>query len=106
MNSVDVFEDVVHLPDGRGQTDYDRLIGLDEYKERLVKETLLLIDPARLQEWNHEHHRGELAALDYFNSRRRSSFLPATWARARQRLPVRLGTRLPSEQESKFTYTP
>lgn len=69
MNHDDVFEDVVHLPSAVGQTDYDRLVGLDEYKERLVKETLLLVDPAVLQGWNRKHHSGELAALDYFYSR-------------------------------------
>lgn len=69
MDNTNVFEDVLQLPEPRGQADYDRLVGLDEYKERLVKETLLLLDPAILQEWNRKHHGGELAALDYFHSR-------------------------------------
>ena len=69
MDLADVFEDVVHLPEPRGQHDYERLVGLDDYKDRLVKETLLLIDPTLLHEWNKKHHRGELAALDYFRSR-------------------------------------
>ncbi len=69
MSQVDLFEDVVTLPDPRGQTDYDRLVGLDEYKSRLVKETLLLVDPGQLRDWNKKHHGGQLAALDYFQSR-------------------------------------
>lgn len=69
MNHVDLFEDVVPLPDPRGQADYDRLVGLDEYKARLVKETLLLVDPGQLRDWNKKHHGGDLAALDYFHSR-------------------------------------
>ncbi len=69
MSHVDLFEDVVRLPDERGQADYDCLVGLDEYKDRLVKETLLLIDPGQLQEWNKEHHKGRFAGLDYFHSR-------------------------------------
>jgi len=69
MNSADLFEDVVHLPDPRGQVDYERLVGLDEYKARLVKETLLLVDPRLLRDWNEKYHRGELAALDYFAAR-------------------------------------
>lgn len=69
MSNVDLFEDVVVLPDPRGQTDYDRLVGLDEYKARLVKETLLLVDPAQLRDWNKKHHGGHLAALDYCQSR-------------------------------------
>ena len=69
MNTNDLFEDVVQLPHPQGQLDYDRLVGLDEYKERLVKEALLIIDPGLLNEWNEKHHRGDLAATDYFASR-------------------------------------
>lgn len=69
MNLADLFEDVIHLPEPRGQCEYDRLIGLDAHKERLVKETLLLLDPGLLREWSNKHHRGELRALDYFRSR-------------------------------------
>lgn len=69
MNNAEVFEDVVVLPDVRGQQAYDHLVGLDEYKERLVKEVLLLLDPGQLQDWNREHHKGKLAAVDLFSSR-------------------------------------
>lgn len=69
MTHTDVFEDVVHLPDPCGQVDYDRLVGLDAYKQRLVKETTLLIDPNQLREWNKKHHGGGLAAVDYFHAR-------------------------------------
>ena len=69
MNHSDIFEDVIHLPNARGQADYERLVGLDEYKERLVKETLLLLDPGQLREWNRKHHQGGLAGVDYYHSR-------------------------------------
>ncbi len=69
MNTIDTFEDVVVLPDERGQRIYDRLVGLDDYKERLVKEVLLLLDPAQLHSWNKEHHQGKLAAVEMFTSR-------------------------------------
>lgn len=69
MNPVDLFEQVVHLPDPKAQTDFDRLVGLDQYKERLVKETLLLVDPGLLAEWSRKHHQGHLPALDYFAAR-------------------------------------
>ncbi|QDV90932.1 ATP-dependent zinc metalloprotease FtsH [Phycisphaerae bacterium RAS2] len=69
MNPVDLFEQVVHLPDPKAQTDYDRLVGLDDYKERLVKETLLLVDPGLLTEWSRKHYRNLLPALDYFAAR-------------------------------------
>ncbi|MFT3685843.1 MAG: AAA family ATPase [Phycisphaerales bacterium] len=69
MSSVDLFEDVVTLPDARGQANYDRLVGLDDYKARLVKETLLLVDPSQLSDWNKKHHNGQLAAVEYFHTR-------------------------------------
>lgn len=69
MSASDLFEDVIHLPDLRGQADYDRLVGLEAYKERLVKETLLLVDPGLLRSWSKKHHKGTLAALDYFHAR-------------------------------------
>ncbi len=69
MENFGFFEDVIALPDPRGQTDYDRLVGLEAYKERLVKETLLLVDPRVLQGWAQKHHRSELNALDYFKAR-------------------------------------
>ena len=69
MNPVDLFEQVVHLPDPKAQTDYDRLVGLDDYKDRLVKEALLLVDPGLLSEWSRKHHRDQLVALDYFAAR-------------------------------------
>lgn len=69
MNPVDLFEDVIPLPDPRCQANYDRLVGLDEYKSRLVKETLLLVDPGQLRDWNKNHHKGELVAVEYFHSR-------------------------------------
>lgn len=69
MSHVDLFEDIVHFPCPRSATDFDRLVGLDDYKKRLVKETLLLVDPGLLSEWNKKYHRGELVALDYFRSR-------------------------------------
>jgi SpoVK/Ycf46/Vps4 family AAA+-type ATPase len=69
MSNTEIFEDVVILPDTRGQQAYDQLVGLDEYKERLVKEVLLLLDPGQLQDWNKKHHKGKLAAIDLFASR-------------------------------------
>ncbi len=69
MSQADLFEDAITLPDPRGQADYDRLVGLDDYKARLVKETLLLVDPGRLQEWHAKFHSGKLAAVGYLQSR-------------------------------------
>lgn len=69
MIHADLFDDVTAFPDPIRERDYARLVGLDDFKERLVKETLLLIDPGQLREWSRKHHGGELTALDYFRSR-------------------------------------
>jgi AAA+ superfamily predicted ATPase len=69
MNAADLFEDVRHLPDATGQADFDRLVGLDEYKERLVKEALLLVDPGLAAKWSTDHHGDRIAALDLLAAR-------------------------------------
>ena len=69
MSATDLFEDVIDFPDPTASAAYDRLVGLDAIKERLTKETLLLLDPNLLREWSRAHHRAELAALDYVASR-------------------------------------
>lgn len=69
MSATDLFEDVIDFPDPVVSTAYNRLVGLDAIKDRLTKETLLLLDPNLLREWSRTHHRAELAALDYVASR-------------------------------------
>ncbi|OAB59717.1 ATPase [Leptolyngbya valderiana BDU 20041] len=69
MTHTELFEDVAILPDDRGLEVFDGLVGLDDYKVRLVNETLLLVDPGQLQAWNKKHHNGQLAAVDLFAAR-------------------------------------
>ena len=67
MHSTDVFETVVDLPDDALQREFDRLVGLDSYKTRLVRESLLLIEPALLtageREWLDAYHARVLAEV-------------------------------------------
>ena len=69
MNHTDLFEDIVTLPDPRGLDQFNRLVGLDEYKSRLVKEALLGLDPGQLNAWSAKHYGGKLAALESFSAR-------------------------------------
>ncbi len=65
----DLFHPVIELPEPVRRARYDRLIGLDETKARLRKESALLADPRRLQTWAAEHHGGDVAALSLFDDR-------------------------------------
>jgi AAA+ superfamily predicted ATPase len=47
---------------------YERLHGLDDKKERLVKEAVLLTQPRALEQWSRKHHaRRQIRALESFN---------------------------------------
>jgi AAA+ superfamily predicted ATPase len=66
----DLFHPVIELPEVTRQARYDRLVGLDETKERLRKEATLLADPTRLEAWARRHHRTpDLAVLELFTDR-------------------------------------
>lgn len=64
-----LFDQVLRYPDPLAQADFDRLVGLDAYKDRLVKEALLLLDSEQLGRWSASCHQGRIAALDYFAAR-------------------------------------
>lgn len=69
MSVTDLFEEVVNFPDPTASAGYDRLVGLETIKDRLIKEALLLLDPSRLRNWSRVHHGIEIAALDYVGAR-------------------------------------
>jgi len=56
-------------PDPDARAWYDRLIGLDEHKRRLLLELELLLFPKRLAEWSRKHHGTELRAVQIMASR-------------------------------------
>ncbi len=65
MSSVDdLFHPVIELPKGVRSKRYQRLVGLDATKDRLRRESRLLVDPDRLQQWADQHHELGLPALD------------------------------------------
>lgn len=70
MPSTDeLFHPVLELPEPVRSARYRRLVGLDEYKDRLRREAELLVDPERLKNWSKKHHGSELAALDLLADR-------------------------------------
>lgn len=54
-------------PDAR--TWYDRLVGIDEHKRRLLLELELLLYPDRLADWSRKHHGKEIRACQIMASR-------------------------------------
>ena len=65
----DLFEDILDFPDPDMMDQYVSLVGLDGLKARLMKEGQLLIAPSLLDEWNDQHHDGDVSFLDYFKTR-------------------------------------
>jgi AAA+ superfamily predicted ATPase len=65
-----LFDEVERLPDTRAHERYAALVGLDEHKRRLLKESALLLDRDALARWSREHHGREVAAVDAFRERR------------------------------------
>ncbi len=50
-------------PDDTARNWYDRLVGLDDHKKRLLIELEMLLYPARLEEWSRRYHHGQLLRL-------------------------------------------
>lgn len=69
MSSMQLFEEVVEFPDPCARSSFARLVGLEDYAERLVKEALLLLDPSQLEQWSQAKHGCKLAALEVFTQR-------------------------------------
>lgn len=65
-----LFDAVDTLPDDEARRRYEQLVGLDDFKHRLVKESLLLIDRGALGEWSNSQHGATIAAVDAFAERR------------------------------------
>ncbi len=66
---IDVFDEVIELPDLNKKRQFDELIGLDHVKERLIKEGLLLLKPSLLEEWSKKHHSRVLPVVTKFQER-------------------------------------
>ncbi len=56
-----LFNRVTELPDTAAMRRLAALVGLDEFKARMVKDAQVLLDPASIVRWNQKHHKGKLA---------------------------------------------
>lgn len=64
-----VFHEVKELPNRSFQRLFDRLVGLDEVKKRLLKEARILLKPKLLEEWSKKHYSRKISLVDVFADR-------------------------------------
>ncbi|MDR3719870.1 MAG: AAA family ATPase [Bryobacteraceae bacterium] len=67
--TIDIFEEVREFPDPAAARRFASLIGLDQMKERLLKEARLIFDPGSLTEWSNEHHHQRIRLIEFFRDR-------------------------------------
>jgi SpoVK/Ycf46/Vps4 family AAA+-type ATPase len=59
---AELFEPILQNPDDDAHRRYGDLVGVDEVKERLVKEALIRLAPAKLHAWSRRYHGGIVPA--------------------------------------------
>ncbi len=71
MNTLNrgIFEEVKEFPDPDARRRFAGLVGLDEAKDRLLKESRLILDPDALATWSKKHHGCQLPLIDTFRDR-------------------------------------
>lgn len=68
-SKIDLFEEVVEFPDPASARRFASLVGLDDMKERLLKEARLLFEPDSLVAWSNKHHRQKIRLIELFRDR-------------------------------------
>jgi SpoVK/Ycf46/Vps4 family AAA+-type ATPase len=66
---VGIFEEVKEFPDPSAARRFASLVGLDEMKERLLKEARLLLDPESLTAWSKQFHHKKTKIVGLFEDR-------------------------------------
>lgn len=69
MVSTDLFSEVLDYPDPDAQQRYTALVGVDEVKQRLVGEAMVLLDHRRVNAWSEHHHGCTIRAVSELASR-------------------------------------
>jgi AAA+ superfamily predicted ATPase len=64
-----IFAEVKEFPDPDASRRFASLVGLDDMKERLLKEALILLDPTALENWSKKYHRTRLPLIELFQNR-------------------------------------
>lgn len=69
MNNSQLFENVIEFPDPNAEEIYKGLIGLDEIKSRLIKESEILLNPKILKDWSKSNHGSVVPVVKNFENR-------------------------------------
>ncbi len=56
----EVFESIIEYPDKQAENEYQNLVGLDDLKNRLIKESSLLLSMKDLEKWSKKHHKNRI----------------------------------------------
>jgi AAA+ superfamily predicted ATPase len=64
-----VFEDIIQFPEDSAKRMYESLVGLDDVKARLVKESDILLKPTLLAEWSMAKHGKIIPLVKLFENR-------------------------------------
>jgi len=64
-----LFDEVLQLPDPGYNKIYQNLIGLDNIKSDLIKESRILLNPSLLIEWSKKMHNKHISLIDIFDNR-------------------------------------
>ncbi len=64
-----LFENVIEFPDPSSENIYNNLVGLDEMKVRLIKESEILLNPKILENWSRTNHGEVIPVVKSFENR-------------------------------------
>ncbi len=64
-----IFEEIREFPDAAAARRFASLYGLEQTKDRLLKEARLLLDPESLSAWSRKHHGKKIQIGDFFRDR-------------------------------------
>jgi len=67
--STDLFSDVLNFPDPDAQQRFAALVGVEEVKQRLVIEALMLLDHQLVSTWSKRHHGSAIRAVNELSAR-------------------------------------
>ena len=63
---TDIFEEITEFPDSGKKKRYDELVGLDNEKARLIKESKILLNPELLEKWSDKFYQSQIELVGYF----------------------------------------
>lgn len=94
------FEAELTYPDSQARARYERLVGLDDHKARLLLELELLLYPDRLEDWSRRYHGAVLALCEGYRDRPPLVLLEGDVGCGKTALAETIGDKLASEMKT------